>query len=478
MKRHFLLLSIPLVVLFLFPSKLVSSPAENLGTLEYWSGIYFKGDKIGYSHQKTLEAGESIEIKEYAKFKMITFGITQNIETNTTYVLKANLLESFEFEMKAGSATINAKGTRNEGAFDIEMKTVSGNSSLSYPVDEKAFVIPMLYKHLGELKPPAGEKFKVSIFDPSLIITGVPPEKMVAYIDIEGNETIKTASTQHDTLKFKIQLIGATSTLWVNDRGVVVKEFTEPGFTSRLEEKAKATGERLANIDIVSKTAISSNVELANPRELKLLRAKIVGLDSTDGLQLNDGRRQSFNSGVVEVTSETLETLAPYSLPYKGSDKSELTKPTHLIQSTDPEIAVTTQSILNGETDSLIAGSKLVDWVFKNLEKVPVLTIPSALDVLKTKQGDCNEHATLLTALSRSAGIPTRIVLGVMYINGKFYYHAWNEMFLGEWVTADSTLGQMPADASHIKLLEGDLSRSSEIMRFLGKLKLEILDAS
>ncbi|MEE9252171.1 MAG: transglutaminase-like domain-containing protein [Thermodesulfobacteriota bacterium] len=478
MKWRFLLLSIPLVVFFLFPSKLPSSPADKPGTEEHWWGLYFNGDKIGYSQTISVDTGDSLEIKEYVKFQMTTFGVTQNIETLATYTLKANSLTSFEFEMKAGSAAINARGTRNAGAFDIEMHTVSGISSLSYPVDEKALVFPLLYKRLAELGPPAGEKLQMSIFDPSLIITGVPPEKMVAYIDIEGKETVKTPSTYYDTLRVRIRFIGTTSTVWINDRGILVKEFTEPGFISKLEGRAKATREPLANLDIVSKTAVSSNVSLKDARELKLLRVKIGGLDSTEDLQLSDGRRQSFESGIVEVNSEALESLTPYSIPYAGGDKSELTKPTHLIQSAHPEIAAVTQSILNGETDSLLAGRKLVDWVYNNLEKVPVISIPNALDVLKTKKGDCNEHATLLAALSRSAGIPTRIVLGLMYINGKFYYHAWNEMFVGGWITVDSTLGQVPADASHIKLLEGGLSRSSEIMRFLGKLKLEILDAS
>ena len=32
--------------------------------------------------------------------------------------------------------------------------------------------------------------------------------------------------------------------------------------------------------------------------------------------------------------------------------------------------------------------------------------MPSALETLKHRQGDCNEHAVLLTALARASGIP------------------------------------------------------------------------
>ena len=37
------------------------------------------------------------------------------------------------------------------------------------------------------------------------------------------------------------------------------------------------------------------------------------------------------------------------------------------------------------------------------------------------------------------------------------------------------TFGQVPADATHIKLVEGGLDRQVEIMAYLGQIKLEII---
>jgi len=59
---------------------------------------------------------------------------------------------------------------------------------------------------------------------------------------------------------------------------------------------------------------------------------------------------------------------------------------------------------------------------------------------------------------------------------GKFYYHAWVEAYLDGWVSVDPTLGQIPADASHIKLAQGGIARQMDILAFMGKLKLEVLD--
>jgi transglutaminase-like putative cysteine protease len=154
------------------------------------------------------------------------------------------------------------------------------------------------------------------------------------------------------------------------------------------------------------------------------------------------------------------------------------TKANSLIQSDDPRIVEKSKEILKGEKNSIRAAEEISSWVYNNLEKVPTISIPNALDVLKTKRGDCNEHATLFAALARAAGIPTKIAFGIVYLDGKFYYHAWDEVFVGRWVSVDPTFGQFPADASHIRFLEGDLSRGSEIIRLVGKIKIEIRSAS
>ncbi|HQE84349.1 MAG TPA: transglutaminase-like domain-containing protein, partial [Candidatus Hydrogenedentes bacterium] len=107
-----------------------------------------------------------------------------------------------------------------------------------------------------------------------------------------------------------------------------------------------------------------------------------------------------------------------------------------------------------------------------------VLSIPSALEVLKSRVGDCNEHTVLFAALARSVDIPTRIALGVVWseeLDG-FYYHAWPEVFVGEWLWMDPTLGQTVADATHVKLLTGDIERWPRLLPFLGKLRIEVTE--
>jgi transglutaminase-like putative cysteine protease len=102
--------------------------------------------------------------------------------------------------------------------------------------------------------------------------------------------------------------------------------------------------------------------------------------------------------------------------------------------------------------------------------------VSNALEVFKSRKGDCGEHAALFVALARAAGIPARPVVGITYWppgNG-FGYHAWAEVWVGQWIAVDPTQGTMAADATHVQLAGGDLAEQAKITMLIGKLKANI----
>ncbi|MGE5817208.1 MAG: transglutaminase-like domain-containing protein [Deltaproteobacteria bacterium] len=151
---------------------------------------------------------------------------------------------------------------------------------------------------------------------------------------------------------------------------------------------------------------------------------------------------------------------------------------TPFTQSDHPRIRALAQQIVAGESDARKAALRIKDWVYVQIAKEPTVSIPNALEVLRTRKGDCNEHTVLFNALARAAGIPARTAVGVVYLRGAFYYHAWSEVWLGEWVTLDSVLNQFPADVTHIKFIEGEIDRQIDILQLIGNLKIDVIEAS
>jgi transglutaminase-like putative cysteine protease len=125
---------------------------------------------------------------------------------------------------------------------------------------------------------------------------------------------------------------------------------------------------------------------------------------------------------------------------------------------------------------------RLTRYVNGLLEKKPTMSIPSAREVLRTKVGDCNEHTALFVAMARAIGIPARIDVGLVFVRGAFYYHAWPEVYIDEgdgrglWLPVDPTLNQFPADATHVRLARGGLEKQTVILPLVGRLKMTILD--
>src|SRR4029077_13781681 len=103
--------------------------------------------------------------------------------------------------------------------------------------------------------------------------------------------------------------------------------------------------------------------------------------------------------------------------------------PEPLIESDDPAIRTEAARAVGGITGAPAPPQPLPPYVNGLLEKKPTMSIPSAREVLRTKVGDCNEHTALFVAMARALGIPARIDVGLVFVRGAFYYHAWPEVY-------------------------------------------------
>jgi transglutaminase-like putative cysteine protease len=86
----------------------------------------------------------------------------------------------------------------------------------------------------------------------------------------------------------------------------------------------------------------------------------------------------------------------------------------------------------------------------------------------------------LYAAMARAAGIPTKLVGGLMYLEGMgFLYHSWAESYSGRWIAVDPTFNQVGVDATHIKLIEGhDWTSLLPIAKVVGNVKITTIHYS
>lgn len=126
-------------------------------------------------------------------------------------------------------------------------------------------------------------------------------------------------------------------------------------------------------------------------------------------------------------------------------------EPTPLMPCDHPSLRAEAKRVI-GHTRSLRqAAFKLARHVHKSLRKEsPPVASSTALEILRDRRGDCSEHCVLFVALCRAAGIPARRCSGYVNIGEDWGAHDWAEVWLGEWIGADPTTGEIGTKARYL----------------------------
>jgi transglutaminase-like putative cysteine protease len=179
----------------------------------------------------------------------------------------------------------------------------------------------------------------------------------------------------------------------------------------------------------------------------------------------------------LTVVREDLADL-PARLPADNlpEDAEAFLAPSAFVQADHPEIRTLARELTDSAETPLVNLHRLVAWMQSHIERRPVLSVPNAVETLRNRMGDCNEHAVLLAALARAAGIPAQVEAGLVHLEDRFYYHAWNRVYLGRWVTVDALFNQIPADVSHIRFARGSAREQLDILPLVGNLRIRVVE--
>jgi transglutaminase-like putative cysteine protease len=456
---------------YLRPSSVIALDAitqEGVRATDEWFGIYQQGKKIGYAHSRTIPEAETYHLSEESEMDILALGSVQRVKmVINSYTTKNFLLKYFDFMMQSDMTTMKIKGAVLKNQLVLDIDTGGQTRTEKIQLTRPPYLSPNIKPAILLLGLETGKTYRFPLFNPATMSTED------AIISIESKDRIKIGDTEQTIYKLKESFQGMETTSWISQDGVTIKEESALGYMLLNESKTEAMKRDKGGpiVDIITLTMIPSD-PIKDSSHVTYLRARLKGVP-LQGFPL-DNDRQMLKGDVIEIRKEDYPTA--YRLPYSGKEMADYVLPNALIQSDDKRIKNQAATILSGEKNAHAAAKKLNDWVYAAIAKKPVVSIPSALEVLNQREGDCNEHTALYTALARAVGIPTRMAAGIVYMENGFYYHAWPEVWVGHWMPVDPTFNQFPADATHIRFTTGNLDRQSDIIRLVGKLKVEVLE--
>ncbi|MEK7793831.1 MAG: transglutaminase-like domain-containing protein, partial [Candidatus Hydrogenedentota bacterium] len=454
---------------------------KTIAPQETWMAIYPTAtagpdERIGTVHTKTAPgerdgvAGAEFTLAVNLATTMMSTPAQIDI-TGTTWNPSTGGIASFDFDIKSFDHEMNISGRNAGGRVDLNVTTAGETIPLSLPVGKDFLVSGNLGTTVFNL--PAleiGDEVVIDAFDPMTLSMGKAHVKCIDAVpwNVAGEEVFTKLLTT--------TIAGVTTKVWVTMDEEVVRIETPFGFTLEKirPQDAYAAIKPSEHTELIDVVAIRPT-GLPPVRGAKRMRIRISGLP--DGVvPPNDTIQRQIDPGVFEIRAQDLPSSA--SVPSPSPEWMDTLTGDAFVQTGHPKIRAQVDQIVSGSDDALARALKIHHWVYGNIDKIAVLTLPSALEVLESREGDCNEHTVLCTALARTAGVPTRIAIGVVYSEelGGFYYHAWPEVHLGRWIGIDPTLGQESADATHIKLVVGGIDQWTKLVGFMGQLQIEVLE--
>ncbi len=441
------------------------------GREESFLGIYFKQDRIGYVKNRMIgndDGGGILYQNAILHLNILekTYPVEMYLQAELT---KESLLENFRFSLSSPFYELNANGVVHGDEVHFTMNTGKDEVSDVIQLTEPPFISTHMRSYLLQNNLQEGQKFKIPYFDP---VTMSGKESIIEYKGFK-KELFYRQARVYKLHHFVETISGIRISFYLDENGKVIKETSPAGFVFMSEPEFRATDIVYKGTEVLSSVSVPAIGKLPDISALSSISYKLKIPDDTS-FDL-DQDRQTYQDNILVVNKENVPSI---DVRVCSGNDNEL-RSTPYIQSDSPYILRQAKSIVNNVTNDLEKIRALTQWVYSNLDKKPVLSIPDAVSTLRSKVGDCNEHAALFAALSRSLSIPTRVVAGVTYHEGTFYYHAWNEVCLnGKWISLDTTKNQFPADLTHIKFVQGETNEQIKIGALLGRLKIEVLGES
>ena len=460
--------------------------AETKTETEYLA-ILLEGKKIGHAeHTRILEKGK-VTTQEQVIMMLGRGGQAVKIESSETHIEAADGTP-LGFEMRQNMSGLEQKrtGVIADGKVTVTIEAAGDPQKMTMDWPKGALLsegMRLLQEKRG-LK--EGEVYDADIFRPDMMLA-IKAQVAVGKkttVDLFGREVELTE------VKVTMQIPGQpiTVTSYVDDALKAFKTLVPMmGMTMEMIDCDKAFALRDDDVvDFLDRLSVKSPSELTDIGNKASIQYELTPT-CENGLILPTTSNQTVQKDkervVVTVVPYVPKTDTP--LPYAGDNAEALAalKPTEYLQSADAKIKELTHAAIGTTSETLKAARQIESFV-KGYIITKDLSVgyATAAEVAQSRQGDCSEHAVLTAAMCRAAGIPARVVCGIVYADtfigqkSVFGGHMWTEVFVeNAWVGLDATRAPKGFGPGHISLAVGDGNPSDffSLVNTLGCFKID-----
>lgn len=464
---------------------------------EQWNAVYLNGQKSGHQHlvrRQLSEDGRTVHETTVDQTFTVRRGAMQiqlKLKSLVAEGADGRVLR-FHTQLQQGPLSQQMEG-RREGE-EMVVRSGSGPSATTTRVPAPSGLGPWAQERLRAekgFKP--GTTYSFPAFLPEQ-----PTADTTATVTVGSAEEIEVGGQIRELHRLDYQfslLPGMNATEWVDDENTtwLSRVALGPGLVLelRLTDREGALG-RDNPADIVLSALVQPDRRVVNPRQRDRLRLLISAREA--GAKLPDlpqdahqTVRRTEDGQIVTIRRAAPDPADSYDVPYAGQEHAELLRPNRWMELSDPGVKEMAREAAGAERDALRLARRIESYVAAQITRKDLsMGMATAAETARERTGDCTEHAVLVAALARAAGIPSRVVDGLAYVEdwpgvgATFGYHMWAEVWVGQWLPLDAALGGH--DATHLALSRSDLNEPDAlagaigIVPFLGRLRIQVLE--
>lgn len=443
-------------------------------------GLFLQGNRIGQSVYRTsrevvnavtLRRSDSSTVMDAA---LLGTALNMKIDS-TTWSDDAGRPVRMTFDMTSSgrSQKVDARFGQVNAEITVVNSGTTSKRTLKIPKDASIVDDPMteLIVH-GALR----KKVSFYVLDPTTVsfIRNTASVQGPAKVQVNGRERQGTAVLIEDPR--------VSMTAYVDGKGELIKVDGPMGIEMIPEDASVApasTGAPATTpIDLANATSIPVERKIDDPSTATQVKLRLTGRDlhraPSDDHQTVKGEGLDWT---IDIHPPKLSATPGARIAEAAAQFPSWTKPGLNIPSDSPRFKKLAGKLTKGKgrvRDASLAIRQYVHEIMRPNAGIGVLR--NADEVLNSKEGVCRDYAILTATLLRAAGIPAKVSSGLVYYNGRFYYHAWADAWDGKrWIGLDSTVAEDQVSATHIQLATGSVE-DAFTFTFLEKAKIEVLE--
>ena len=453
-----------------------ATPAEPPATApaaseETWQAIAIRGQRIGYGRLVTSQIerdGQTVFVSQsrlHTVIKRFDGKLTLLIEQHVEEDAEGNLIR-FTYRMENPPASELVMAGQREGDALVLQTTAGGQTTTTRLPVMGELKSPQYLDRLMETQPlPTGDSRTVQMFDPQVnsVLTVRATGRGPAKFTPPGGAT---QSGTHAVVEFLTGLPGVKVDVYFDaDSKMVFNEIPLLGTATWTVTRDEALAKIPEDVDL-GLAALLKVPRIPNASRSKVIVYRFTRPEPFAATIFTQDERQSpvqVSPNVVEVT---VRAVHPGEAPPGGQPQTPpdavYTECSSMARCDDPEIAKLARDAAPADAAPADFAVRAEQAVHRWLTRKNMSTnLATASEVVRSREGDCTEHAVLLAAVLRARQVPARVALGLVYwdAHSALAGHAWTEAWLnGRWVTLDATQATGGVGATHVKLSDANLA--------------------